>query len=443
MRIIEHVPINFQTDVVRNVFFKVRFDASIDRSTVNDYTVILVETASQTIIPISVDYIVATNTITAQLFDILKKGTDYTLILVGGSSGIFGLSPHEPFSLTNYSFSFVTGEIIDPNQPLAPKVKYQDGEPFQGADGIYKVVYGRTGEPVAHIVTTSAQVGPAGTIVPAPWGAERYIHEDEVPEGDVFSLVKTTPAPGLVGISTNQVIFEFNGNIASVEGLAVKLYDIAGRSVGEYDIQTNYTYTINEKLVTVTIAPTLGTFRVSSIYEVKLGKVISSSAAVINNAVVNFSTIVTPLYASVQEIRLSLRSLITAEKDSEIETLLYLNSMWIYENAAITFSINEPSKPAIAYVLCKTKSDLLFGKFLSGGDIKRKTLADLTIEYGVGMGNVINRKFDELEKCLEHSLDALGVTVHVGPVSAIKAKSDPRMPITETSWQRLKNKDFE
>jgi hypothetical protein len=54
---------------------------------------------------------------------------------------------------------------------------------FTGNDGIYRETWGRTGEPVSHIVTTSAQIGPSGTIIPAPWGAERYIS----PSGTVVS----------------------------------------------------------------------------------------------------------------------------------------------------------------------------------------------------------------------------------------------------------------
>ena len=44
MAIVQTTPINFATDVIRNIFIRVKFDIALDRSTIDDHSVILVET---------------------------------------------------------------------------------------------------------------------------------------------------------------------------------------------------------------------------------------------------------------------------------------------------------------------------------------------------------------------------------------------------------------
>jgi len=81
----------------------------------------------------------------------------------------------------------------------------------------------------------------------------------------------------------------------------------------------------------------------------------------------------------------------------------------------------------------------LYNHYLGGGHVVRKTLADLTIEYGSGLANIIAKKIVTLENCIEKN--ELLLTTGYGFVtaqSAVKSYNDSRYP----TWQGLVNKDF-
>lgn len=206
-KIVETIPRTFSSNVVLNVVCKIRFDTELDPETISTDTVILAEDKSDLIIPGVAGYTFGTidfpvkigeetveakgtakGTVTFKLFEILKKNTDYTLILVGGPGGIKTTTGQWAVSEDNFLLRFQTGEDIDPNLPLAKKSFY-DGpsRPFRGADGIYTEVYNETGEPVQHIVTTQASVEPSGHIVPGD--PEEYLPPPvEIEDLDVIKV---------------------------------------------------------------------------------------------------------------------------------------------------------------------------------------------------------------------------------------------------------------
>lgn len=437
MAIIEQNPTNFQTNVIRNPFIWVRFSEDLDRTTISDYTVIVTETDNpDNIIPGRVDYIVGTKKVTFQLFDFLKKNTSYTVILVGGTNGIYKLSPYEPFSGNNYTFSFTTGESIDWNLPLATSAKYEDGPYFQGEDGIYKEVFGRTGEPVSHIVTTAAEVSPSGVIVPAPFGPERYLPPSGEYEETAFELVSTDPEDNEVGVTDSDIDFLFNSTIKSVESVTIKVSDILEYELTDENNLDNYNFAIDNKTYIITPTGSLDGLRKASDYEITLSNVVDIIDRSISSVKIDFQTKISPFYTTVKVIRINLGSLITQIEDSEIRLLIYENSLWAYENVSDdqAFLIDEPILAATNYVICKTKLDLLERHYIKSGAVESKQLADLRIMYGPALESIIQGKIEKLEKCVKKNELLLTTgSSFIKPVSAVKSYWDPRKP----KWKRL------
>ena len=444
MAIVRQQPDNFATNVIKNIFIRVKFDLQLDRTTINDYSVILVETDHpESIVSGRVDYIVGTAEVTFQLFDFLKKNTNYTCILVGGTSGIYKITPHEPFSSTNYVFSFTTGESIDWNIPLATNATYTDGPYFQGEAGIYTEVFGRTGEPVSHIVTTSASIGPSGTIVPAPWGPDRYLP----PSGgtydeDDFEFISSDPVDGSMGVRNTDISFLFNSDLGEIGSVSISACDALGTELETESDITNYDLSISGDEYTITPTGVLTGLRLSTDYTITLTDIKDVISREISSLKITFRTKLAPMYAAVKMIRIGqLGGLITSVSDNEISELIYQNSLWAYQNSVPTFLIGLPSQAAIDYVVCKTKLDLLERMYVKGGAVESKQLADLRIQYGPAIVPLITRLMDKFEVCMNKNMSIL-ITGYafIRPTSAVKSINDPRNP----KWIRLKtNGDFE
>jgi hypothetical protein len=443
MAIVSSIPNNFTSDVVRNIFIRVQFDTPLDRSTITKYTVILIESESQDPVDGNVDYILGTMTVTFQLFGYLKANTDYTLLLIGGTSGIKTLSPNVPFSSANYSVSFKTGVTIDPALALATNATYDDGPAFQGEAGIYKETFDRTGDTVSHIVTTSAQVGPSGTIIPAPWGAERYLPSSgTVPDVDEFLLESSVPSNGEVDVIGDDIVLTFNSNIQSVGSVSIQVVDFLQQERVDENNIDNYTCAISGDTYTITPKdPLTDGLTSSAIYTITLTDVVSTHGLSIDTVTIEFRTKIVPFYSTVRLIR-NLGPLVAAESDESITLLIYENSLWIYQTTQ-TFEIDAPPRAANDYVACKTKLDLIYNRYLVGGQVEQKTLVDLTIRYGPAMSSIVGKKIAELESCVNNNLVALGATgKFIAPQSAVKSTNDSRFPISESGWKRLNNKDF-
>ena len=121
--------------------------------------------------------------------------------------------------------------------------------------------------------------------------------------------------------------------------------------------------------------------------------------------------------------------------------MIYENSLVAFQLADGTnneFLITEPTTAARNYAMCKTKLDLLERHFIKGGTIKAKQLADLRIEYGPGIVQIIQGKVDKLQNCVDKSELVLTTgNSFVAARSAQKAYFDPRRP--NAHWTRLGN----
>ena len=428
-KIVNAYPVNFSTDVIRNVFIKIQFDNPLARSSITSSSVLLVRDKDEELIFGVPDYVSGTYTLTFQLQGYLDKLTDYTFIIVGGDSGVKTLDAKN-WSEHSFLLHFTTGEAIDKDIPLAPREIVSDAPVFSGSDGIYKIVWGRTGEPVTHIVTTGAQVGPSGTIVPL--SPDLYIHPTEILDLSVISTNPENGASGISDINTITIIFDSSINI---ETIVNKISISAVNILGDKILQT-FEESVNNNILSITFQENIVS---SCVYTITLLSGIMSEdnkSQLKTDYIFLFSSVIAPFYSTVFKIR-TLGNLINLISDNEIIKLIYSNSIYISEHAGTKWA--EPSQVVIDYVTCKTKLDLIYGEYLDGGPVTSKRLADFAIERGRGFASVIGKMINSLEKCVEKNYLAITTGYSfIPPQSAVKSQYDPRYP----KEMRLPNEGF-
>lgn len=448
--IIETTPANFDTNVSINVYIKVKFNVDIDTSTIDEFRVILAESGTENIIPGVPGYVYGTRSITFQLFDYLKKQTQYTLILVGREDGILTKDGDPAFPFSNYVVRFSTGDSIDPNIPLAKRVEFDGITPFLGQDGIYKQVYERTGEPISHIVTTAASIGPSGNIIPDADGADAYLP----PSGVIgyVSVESTIPANGDMDVESGTIVITFDEEITNIldEDIIVEATHFAGLFAAA---EPEYTWTLSPTGTTLTIV--LDNFENSDIYTVTLKATIGGGGAnpsgvppsggisptytLEDDYVFIFNTLIDPYCTTIGTIRTSLGSLISGIDDSEINFLIYKYSKKVTDYFDVT--CNERDE-VIFYVICATKLELVQRRLFEGGPATTKRLADLEIQYGRNYAQMIAGLLDDLKDCMTKNWDILEGQSGFDVRTAVKGLNDPRRPVSIYSWRRLKGTDF-
>ena len=440
-KILETTPKNFETDVIRNVFFKVRLDEALDRSSITDSTVILVEKNTEETVQGVPDYIPGTNTVTFQLFDYLKKYTEYLLIVVGGNSGIQTLMGKN-WNDRSFTLYFTTGDAIDntialASHALASHLTYSDGPYWSGNDGVYKQTFSRTGEPVSHIVTTAATIGPSGNIIPIPHGADLYLEPSGAAAGEVLSVLSTRP----VHLETNvefesiDVTFSHSLNPDSIDGnIVFEAEEISG-DIG-YPVE--FTTSLADNVLNIAL---VDPSTLSTTYTITLkGGLMAIDMVLGQNYVFSFSTPIYPLFCSVNSIKRHMGDLISNISDHDIKMVIYINSKYILSVAKTPWAINNPTPlSAEKYTCCKTEYDLLNRAYLSGGPVISKKLADFEVSYGRGFMDVVKKKLDALEDCIEENFNM----IHTGsPFVDVATISKSEYDIRRPSWKRLEDPIF-
>jgi hypothetical protein len=156
-----------------------------------------------------------------------------------------------------------------------------------------------------------------------------------------------------------------------------------------------------------------------------------------------FTTLMIPMYTSVEVIRLSLGALIDGVPDNTIAVLIHRNS--IRSQQLGSFVHDDPPMYVIEYVDCKTKLDLLNSIFLGAGSLGggRRTLGDMTIEKDFGdSADFILPILEQLQLCVEEKEEEI-ITQGVGigvPRQTIphRLASDPYPGV---AWKRMGSPD--
>jgi hypothetical protein len=156
-----------------------------------------------------------------------------------------------------------------------------------------------------------------------------------------------------------------------------------------------------------------------------------------------FTTIMVPMYISVEIIRLALGSIIDGVPDNTIAVLIHRNS--IRAQKLGSFAHDNPPARVLEYVDCKTKLDLLNAIFLGGGSLGggKRTLGDMAIDKGDGGStDFIKPIIDQLENCVtekEEEIITQGYS-YGRPNQTIPHRSATD-PYPGVSWGRLGTPD--
>jgi hypothetical protein len=161
-----------------------------------------------------------------------------------------------------------------------------------------------------------------------------------------------------------------------------------------------------------------------------------------------FVTIPSPMYATLQIIRLNIGPYIRSIPNDTIIRFIYEVSYLVrrmyYEQHRVWLSLTDlDSVPAavIQWVICKAKLDALdaaYADYTGSGSGIRKTLGDFTVERsGPTTGSPISGLRSKYEKCLEVTGRELNIDYNtLVAVATVMAEYDPRRPITDWSWRR-------
>lgn len=438
-RILSTSPASRATSVVRNVFLTAQFEADLDRNSITDLTVLLLKSSDRSVVSGITDYILGTRTVTFQLSELLDANTEYTWILVGRSEGIKTLDGEAALS-ANEQIAFKTGTEINPGIPLAPADAVAGDIPaFDGGDGIYSVVFGRTGEAVSHVVTTAGQVGPSGQIFPAPAGSAIYLALSGTIDLDPITVSGTVPVDGdhlllLDDMSTIDIAFN---DIPVNTGLTDDGIDIEAADLLELDVtQPTWTVAISDNKLVVTPS----TWRGGTEYTVTVSKSISGENSLALGTDYSFSFSVRPEYyfTTVRLVRANLGSAISKITDEEIEILIYENSLWAYDHSATTFNVDDPPLYVKDYVLCKTKLDVLNTALMGTDSVTRERIGEVEFQYGDSLGTKFKEKITELRACIEdNKIQILSSGRRTVVSSAVKSGTYPGRPGRSSTWRRI------
>ena len=155
-----------------------------------------------------------------------------------------------------------------------------------------------------------------------------------------------------------------------------------------------------------------------------------------------FTTIMVPMYTSVEDIRLSLGAFIDTVPDNSIAVLIHRNS--IRAQSLGSFNITNPPLYVIEYVSCKTAVDLLNAVFLGVGSLGagRRTLGDMTITNETGdISQPVISLLEQLGNCVKEN----EILIKSGGVGVLPRHAVPHIsagdPYPGESWKRLASPD--
>jgi hypothetical protein len=448
--IVSSIPVSLATNIVRNVALQAVFDVDLDRSSVTDLNVLLIKASDGTSVSGIVDYVPGIRAITFQLAALLEKNTQYNWIIVGRTQGIKTLSQTAALS-TNFQISFTTGSGLDYTLPLAPVAAIAGAIPsFQGGRGVYDVVFGATGEPISHVVTTAGQVGLSGNIVQAPFSTDVYIAISGIPEK--IAVVSTTPTDtahflNADNLTNSPIVITFDNPPVNT-GLINGGIDISVLDMLDFPttIPLNTpTWTTSISGNNLTITPSV--WRPGTIYTVTVSSLISSGAPgteLGTNYVFTFDLKPQNYYSSVTLIRANLGDSADNITNSQIENLIYENSVWAFQHYGGVlyggggFSDVLPPLYVKDYVLCKTKMDVINLILMSSEQPISEKVGEVEFKYANRLIEKFRDKMTVLEACVEQSAELLLNFGYSADMRiAVRGQRFPGAPGTSSTWRRI------
>jgi hypothetical protein len=380
----------------------ITFSDDLDSNTINKNTISVYN--SNTIDFVNFNLVYSNKVITITITQNLNYNTNYSIMFKSGTKGIMKLNPHVAEFNENNILTFKT----KPNIIINGNIQPDDNDNTQEDN-------------------------------------------DNILPGD-FKLINTNPVNETIKNDTNQIVFTFNKNIASYDGIEITADDVVYYPLEEESNINNYDIIAENN--TLTIKPKSSfhnKLRFATDYLITINSVVSEDNETISNVTLDFTTVLKPLYISVKTIRNAFGDLLKEVTDAQLELLIYEASIYAYQWAAHRFPLFKPTQTVIQFVFCYVKQLLFDRLFITTGGgvnsntiIKRKTLADFTIEYGTDQAKFLTDLLKRINDCVESMGMKLGIdqyTVNDGGIQAtVKSWNDPRKPIYPNpyySWNRL------
>lgn len=379
----------------------ITFSDDLDVNTINKNTVSVYK--SDTIDFVDYNLVYSNKVITITITQNLDYNSDYSIMFKSGIKGIMQLNPHIAEFNTNNILTFKT----KPNIIINGNVQPDNNDNIQ--------------------------------------------EDNNISTGD-FKLVSSNPVNETINNDTNQIVFTFNKNISSYDGVEITADDVVYYPLEAESEINNYDITIEDNKIIIKPKSSFhNKLRYATDYIITINSVVSEDNETINNVVLDFTTVLKPLYVSVKKIRNAFGDLLKDISDAQLELLIYEASIYAYQWAANKFYLFKPTQTVIQFVFCYVKQLLFDRLFITTGGgvnsntiIKRKTLADFTIEYGTDQAKFLTDLLNRINDCVESMGMKLGIdqyTINDGGIQAtVKSWNDPRKPIypnTYYSWNRL------
>jgi len=441
-----YTPANLETSVPNNSVVEVTFDQQMDPATISTLTMILsidgeyMDTVSRTVV-----YNPGNKKATVSPSTYLANNTTYRMLVVGATdpdaavlTGVKNLSG-EPM-VGNISWTFTTGENIFV-EASGDSTIYATPDSTGTTDYLPLLVESTDPEDLAYNV-------PLDQVIAVEFNDDLWVEN--------VSIVETLPSGAYAdptGWLTNSITMtsqavlgsEFAGFTPAAPQFSL-YYDSDVDTVYLTPTSTGYVDSYYNGGSYVQGTATAGRWEQSSDYTVTILK---DRIKGLNTTIMDsnyeflFTSLMVPMYISVEVIRLSLGSIIDGVPDNTIAVLIHRNSIRAQQLGS--FSYSNPPLYVREYVDCKTKLDLLNSIFLGAGTLGggRRTLGDMTIEKDSGgSADYIIPILEQLGACVDEKEEEI-ITQGIGVGAPMQ--TTPHIlaadPYPGRAWSRLGSPD--
>lgn len=428
-------------NVEMNPYITATFDQAMDPATIGPVTFVVIKDGTYVdTVTGTVSYDAPTRRAVFTPSSYLTESTAYRATLFGSSiKNILGEA-----MLTNPTWSFTVGLAVDPDPTGVPVDDEDSGEDVVAST------------PVALDIDDLTNIGDT-------WGSVWEIAQDaaiEIYFTDDLWIEDPSDATGVLAdaaISDPQTWLEGSITIAAEATVGNVM---AGFTPTTPTFDVVYDEDENKIVITPTSSAyvsssytngnyaagtlTASRWEASTDYEVKLRKerLVGLETSVMEEKILYFSTVLSPMYSSVAAVKLMLGSLVLGVPDLTIAAHIMLNSI------AATGKVSVGSPPADyvrQWVTCKTALDLLNAVALGVGMVGsgKRVLGDMSISSGGGdQAAIIKSLTDQLLACIK-TTELIMIDGKSPAISAwvIPHDSDPRFPGRDSTWQRLDTPD--
>lgn len=412
-------PLNGGTNEYLNVHLTVTFDQAMLETSINSNTFLLYRSSDYSQVEGMITYDSSNYTVTFIPVKSLDETSGYTFIIVGAdqSAACVKNALSESFA-TSDSVQFTTGsEIYEPPQ--------EEPDP----------------------TTPDEDVAPSPTIpVPEPAVSADFSIIDTNPDHRQTNIGTILPS-GMVYIpepdESSSIYVEFNENLwssgtAYLDWLTIEAEPVNGDPAYDSGVPagTILPPSGDAKLYWTATDPS-GWYQNNEIVVTISKDVMNASGDYMAEAQqFMFTTAYSPLYCSVQKVRLAIGPYIREVPDDTINRSIFNNSLLAYQLANETYGqeswgIDSPTFAAKMYTCCKTQYDLLNAELLNrigdAGQLKR--LGDFTVQDQLDLSKAMQPAMDQALACMTFWVDHLvGKTGKAHPKMVVKGVSSTAMP---------------